>query len=81
MEGTLVPGQHYVEVKPDYSDLEDKMDYYLSHPSESLQIIDEAHRHVARFLDKEREDMVSLLTLQKYFYLTGQGDGLPELML
>ena len=31
MEGTLIPGHHYVEIKDDYSDMIEKMDYYLSH--------------------------------------------------
>ena len=72
MEGTLEPGRHYVEVRPDFSDLEERMDYYLSHPALAREIIGEAHHHVARFRDKRREDIVSLLTLHKYFRNTGQ---------
>ena len=31
MEGRLQPGVHYIEIKDDYSDLEDKIQYYSTH--------------------------------------------------
>lgn len=72
MEGLLEPGVHYVEIKSDFSDLEEKMRYYASHPDEAQKIIDNAHRYVDQFRDKEREDLISLLVLDKYFRMTGQ---------
>ncbi len=39
MEGLLRPGIHYVEVKGDYSDLEDKILYYSSNSKEAEEII------------------------------------------
>ena len=72
MEGSLEPERHYVEVKPDFSDLEERMDHYLGHPALAREIIAEAHAHVDRFRDRHREDLVSLLTLHKYFRNTGQ---------
>lgn len=70
MEGTLQPGVHYIEVKPDYSDLIDKLNYYIAHPDEAQHIIDNAHAYVDRFRDAERERLVSLLVLAKYFNAT-----------
>ncbi len=67
MEGTLKGGEHYVEIADDFSDLEEKTDYYQSHPAEAREIIDNAHRYVARFKDPHREKLVSLLTLKLYF--------------
>lgn len=32
MEGTLIPDYHYIEVKDDFSDLEEKLNYYIAHP-------------------------------------------------
>ena len=32
MEGRLIPNYHYVEIKPDYSDLEERIQYYIDHP-------------------------------------------------
>ena len=72
MQGRLVPNYHYVLLKEDYSDLEEKIDYYSSNTDEALEIINNAKRHVAQFFDKKRELMISLLVLEKYFKLSGQ---------
>jgi hypothetical protein len=72
MEGTLVPDHHYVCLKDDYSDLEERLRHFIAHPAEAQRIIENAHDHVARFQDPGREDLVSLLVLQKYFERTGQ---------
>ena len=69
MEGLLVPGVHYVELKEDFSDLEEKIEYYNLHPSEALEIIEYAHKHVSQFFDKDKEQLVSLLVAKKYFGL------------
>lgn len=71
-EGLLVPGRHYIEVAPDYSDLIDKLGYYAAHPELCEEISREANKWVERFLDKDRERLVSLLVLQRYFEATGQ---------
>lgn len=67
MEGTLRPNYHYVEVKADLSDLEEKMDYYTAHPDEAEAIIRHAHEYVDQFRDKRREEIISLMVLDKYF--------------
>lgn len=72
MEGTLIPNYHYVLIKDDYSDLKERLNYYIEHPDEALQIIENAHRYVDQFRDKEREDLLNLLVLKKYFEKTGQ---------
>lgn len=72
MEGTLIPGYHYVEIKEDYSDLIDKMNYYISHPEEAEAIISHAHEYVRQFQNKRIERLTRLSVLQKYFQTTGQ---------
>lgn len=72
MEGTLIPNYHYIEIKPDFSDLEERLTYYIAHPEEAQQIINHAHEYVAQFKDKKREKLISLLVLDKYFKMTGQ---------
>ncbi|MDR1554906.1 MAG: lipopolysaccharide core biosynthesis protein LpsA [Campylobacteraceae bacterium] len=67
MEGTLVGDYHYIEIKKDYSDLEEKLNYYIKHTDEALKIIENAHAFVRQFWDKKREKLISLLVLQKYF--------------
>ncbi|HAS6066669.1 glycosyl transferase family 90 [Vibrio vulnificus] len=72
MEGRLQAGVHYVEVKEDYSDLIEKMDYYLEHEQEALAIIANAHQWVEQFKDLKRERLISLMVADKYFQLSGQ---------
>jgi hypothetical protein len=72
MEETLIPNYHYMLIKDDYSDLEERMNYYIQHPQEALQIINNAHAYVEQFKNKKQEDLISLLVLEKYFYKTGQ---------
>src|SRR5688572_26293865 len=61
MEGTLIPNHHYVHIQDDYSDLEERLTYYIQHPAEALQIIQNANAYVNQFRDKKREDLISLL--------------------
>jgi hypothetical protein len=67
MEGRLIPNYHYVEIKDDYSDLQERMDYYAQNPTEAHKIIKNANNYIAQFQDKKREDIIALLVLQKYF--------------
>lgn len=72
MEGPLQGGVHYIEIKDDYSDLEEKIRYYSTHPEEAKAIIRNAQAFVDQFRDKEREELISLLVLEKYFRHTRQ---------
>lgn len=75
MEGCLVPGYHFVELKPDLSDLEAKIEYYEAHPDEAHAIIANAQAYTLPFRDKKQERVISLLVLLRYFEMTGQGGG------
>lgn len=72
MEGKLRGNYHYIEIKSDYSDLEEKVTYYNSHPEEAEEIIRHANEHVRQFLDTEREELIGLKVLDDYFRKTGQ---------
>lgn len=72
MEGTLKPNYHYIEVKDDFSDLEERLTYYIEHPEEAEVIIEHAHQYVNQFRDQEREQLISLLVLQQYFDITNK---------
>jgi spore maturation protein CgeB len=72
MEGTLKPNYHYIEVSDDFSDLEERLTYYIEHPEEAEAIIQHAHDYVAQFQDKEREKLIALVVLKKYFDFTNQ---------
>jgi hypothetical protein len=72
MEGQLIPDHHYIEIKEDYSNLEERLDYFIKHPEEAMAINRNAKRYVAQFQDQENETLLSLLVLEKYFKYTGQ---------
>ena len=72
MEGLVEAGRHYVRLRPDFEDLEEKILYYERHPDEALAIIAAANAYVRTFLDEPREQLISLLVMYKYFVLTGQ---------
>lgn len=67
MEGVLEPNVHFVGVKEDYSDLEEKLEYYIIHEKEAQDIIKNANLHRNLFCNPIMEDLVSLLVLKKYF--------------
>ena len=72
MEGTLIPDFHFICIKRDYTDLEEKLRYYIDHPDEAQNIVKNANTYIKQFLDKKLESLISLLVLQNYFYYTGQ---------
>jgi len=72
MEGRLIPGHHYVLLKDDYSDLEEKIEYYIDHEDEAENIIQNANLYINQFKDNKSEDWLSLKVLEKYFILSSQ---------
>ncbi len=72
MEGTLIPNYHYVEIKPDYSDLIERMNYYIEHPEEAEAIIEHAHEYIRQFQNRKMEKVISVLVLEKYASKTSQ---------
>lgn len=67
MEGLLKPDYHYVLLKDDYSDLDEKIEFYLTHTDKAKEIIANAHQHVEIFKNPKKELLMSLLVLDKYF--------------
>lgn len=76
MEGRLRPNFHYIEIKDDFSDLPEVLEYYIHNPQEAKMIVSNANAYVRQFKNKEREDLISLLVLKKYFSHTSQFDAL-----
>ncbi|SHF68109.1 glycosyl transferase family 90 [Pedobacter caeni] len=72
MEGTLEPNVHYIQIADDYSNLMEVLDYYITHPEKAKEIAANANAFVRKFQNKEKEDLISLLVLDKYFRLTSQ---------
>lgn len=72
MEGKLIPNYHYIEIKADFSDVEERLNHYIAHPEEAEAIIQHAHEYVDQFRDSKRERLITYLVLQKYFLFTEQ---------
>lgn len=72
MEGMLIPNYHYVQVKDDYSDLEEKINYYINNTQEAENIIRNANSYITQFKDKNSEDWLHLKILERYFKNSGQ---------
>ena len=70
MEGTLQPNHHYIEIKPDYSDLPERIAYYNEHPNEAKCIIENAHRFVAPFRDAHLQRLIAIGVMEKYLAMT-----------
>ena len=72
MESKLIANKHFIEIKEDYSDLEDRIEFYISKPEKCKEIIKNANQYISQFKNKNREDLISLLVLEKYFHFTNQ---------
>lgn len=72
MEGKLKANHHYIEIKDDYSDLEERLQFYIENPEEANKIINYANDYVSQFFDKEREHLIGLAVLNKYLEKTSQ---------
>ena len=74
MEGELVPGEHYVQLADDFSDLEEKIEYYSAHTSEAQDIVANAQAYCRTFQDLGREEEIGILVAAKYFHLCQDND-------
>ena len=72
MEGLLEADVHYVVIKDDYSDLEQRLNYYIKNQDKAQQIIENANAYVQQFKDTKNERLISLLIMKKYFEKTNQ---------
>lgn len=72
MDGTLIPNYHYVSIKPDFSDLEERLNYYIEHEDEALSIIRNANAYVNQFRNRKIEKLIGLMVVNKYLENTGQ---------
>ena len=67
MEGKLKPDFHYICLKDDFSDAEEKINFFIKHPDHVKKIISNANDYVDQFKNKRKEKLISLLVLDKYF--------------
>ena len=72
MEGKLVPDYHYILIKDDYSDLQKKLNYYIKNIDELKRISRNANHYTNQFRDRNKEKLISLLVMEKFFKLSNQ---------
>jgi hypothetical protein len=65
-EGTLVPSIHYIEIKDDYSDLEDVYQKYSHRIEDCEEIIRNANKFTDRFRNKLNNLMLARMVASKY---------------
>lgn len=72
MEGKLKGDYHFIEVDDNFSNAEEKINFYINHPEKCLYIIDNAHKFVNQFKDEKKEELIQLVILNRYLKLSGQ---------
>ena len=68
-ESYLEPNRHFIEIKSDYSDLEEVLEYFLSHPREAIEITQEANNYCEPYKDLNRQFHLGRLVAERYFSL------------
>jgi len=76
MEGRLKPGIHYVQLRDDYSDMEEKIKYYINNPKKAEKIINHANQWVMQFKNPYVEDWLNLKSLERYIKNTIENSNL-----
>jgi len=72
MEGKLIGDFHFIEVENDFSNAEEKINYFIKHPEKCLQILNNAHKFVSQFKNEKKEKLIQLTILKRYLQLSGQ---------
>lgn len=66
-EGQLIPNVHYVEIQSDFSDIEEKFNYYMDHPEEAKIIIQNANNYVKPFMNQALQYDIAREVASQYF--------------
>ncbi len=66
MHGAMIPGVHYIEINPDFSDAADRIAYYNAHPDKARAISEASKEWMRQFSDSRRENIISYLVADRY---------------
>ena len=67
METTLIPNYHYILLKDDFSDLEEKYLWCERNQDKCKEIIKNAHTFMSQFKNKENEEQLEIDVINTYF--------------
>jgi hypothetical protein len=73
MESDLIPNFHYVLLKDDFSDLEEKVQWANRHPRIVQKISANARKFMSRFKNKTNEEKIETEVVRRYFSITENG--------
>ena len=71
-EGTLIPNYHYIEIKNDFSDIEEIFNTYKHNKDFCNQIIKNANEFVSKFLSPKDVLYLSRSVVMKYLNLLNE---------
>jgi hypothetical protein len=66
MEDMLIPFKHFIPLKDDFSDLEDKLQWCMKNLDKCQQIATNATVYMENFLDEENEKYITTEVIKKY---------------
>ena len=67
METTLVPNYHYILLKDDFSDLEEKLNWCNTNQDKCKEIVKNANSFMKQFSNKENEQKIEEEVIKRYF--------------
>ncbi len=69
METTLIPNYHYIEIRDDFKDLEEKIKWCEDNRDKSIEIIMNAHSYLKQFDNLSREKEIENKVIEKHLSL------------
>jgi len=66
-ESMLIANQHFIEVKSDFSNISEVLEYFLTHPKECKEISDESTNYTASFQNMDRQYALARMVTEEYF--------------
>jgi hypothetical protein len=67
MEDKLISGTHYIEIKSDYSDLEEKYNWCLNNLEECKKIAENSKTYIEQFLNQDNEKKITNKIIEIYY--------------
>jgi len=67
MEDKLIPDFHYVLLKDDFSDLEEKLEWCNNNQDKCKEMIKNANKYMSQFSDITKEEEIEIKVINKYF--------------
>jgi len=67
MESKLIPDYHYVLLKDDFSNLEEKLNWCNNNQNKCIEIIKNANKYMQQFYNQTYEEQIEIAVINEYF--------------